>query len=885
MNPDMLFNLREGDTFDASGEEFDIKNDVIISASGVTVKNISISAAIVVNADGVTLENCASGAITSVGNDFVAEGCSANKIEISGAQNALLSKCSADAVSVTDCYNCSVVLNRAKNIECRGNKNVYVIENVAANTLCIQSNDYVIAESNEYGALFAESNGNVNGNTLTDVDARPEFGADEQLRPHVNKEQFVGMPKRHTVKSTSLTIPQYIRECAVTTKKIVIPPGSYAFNEPIYFDSELSGVTIYAYGVYYEYTEPDYAHYTSKQIEFQRASDINIYGLTVGYNIPSAGQIRVLDKFIKDDRYCFTVVSDAGFWDGFGKTDPELYNTTWCEFFLVDENGEYRYRADENIKHAYTVERNYDENGNYTGTMTFSPNGRGDMIYGEFKSAKTVWNRVKPGTVIICRLAKGNRRTIWMSNVQNITFRDVTLYGYSAAFSAYANGVSENINFVRFYDTTTSPYVIDKQTYDKYRAIEQKWGVDCEVREQKLPDGTVRYRGAPPRASSVDGIHTSQTTKGANFVSCVVECMVDDGTNQHTNPSRLHNIVNNGDGTTTIYYKGHMSDSVFRFTPDGATMGLTGTPNFGKGQKIFVYSHNGHIICDTVTLNGFSSAENDPQGAVDPADTVYTDGNKTCYVYPTVFKVDVATIDVNWNEILDSDGNIKYKINDNSYTPENIVYVDNVSLAAGGYVIDNMLVRYSHSRGFLVKSRDIEIKHCTFDHVSLSGVLMRPEMHWGESSFAQNVSVSQCLFDKVGFLHNGILDPDQACIRIQGTSDTVDELSLPIKNISITGCKFTNNEQRYAIRLHSAKNVCIRNNVFDPTVKTQAPESDGAAVLIDTCMNIEISDNTYNYEHFNGDVRNVIKGKNYKNVFGKDVTDENGAPLIPDSIN
>lgn len=864
MNFERLFDMREGDVFDGNEHPLDTFKNISVTANNVIIRNVNITSDINVEADNVIIENCR-----------------AKSICVSGCINTLVASCQADSIFVNDALNCSVVLNNVINMDCNGNANIYVIDNTAECVLTLKNNNYAIADGNKYATLCAEGNENTNGNTLTDVDARPEFGANEDILPHIDKELFVGMPCKNVVADSGLSLPQYIRESAKKTKNIIVPPGAYTFSESIYFDEQTSDITVYAYGVYCEYTEESYAKYQSKQLDFQRAHDVNIYGLTVGYNIPSAGQIRVVDKFIKDDRYCFTVVSDAGFWDGFGKTDPDLYNTTWCEFFLVGESGEYSYRADENIKHAYTVERDYDEHGNYKGTMTFSPNGRGDMIYGEFKSAKTVWDRVKPGTVIVCRLAKGNRRTIWMSNVKNITFRDVVLYGYSAAFSAYANGTSENINFIRFYDAASAPRIIDKQTYDKYRLLEKKWGVDLEVCEQKLADGTVRYRGAPPRASSVDGIHTSQTTKGANFISCIVESMVDDGINQHTNPCRLHNIVNNGDGTTTIYYKGHMSDSVFRFTPDGATMGLTSTANFGAGNKIFVYTHHGHTICDTVTLNGFCSAENDPAGAVDPADTVYTDGTKTCYVYPNIYKVNVATDTVNWDEILDEQGNIRYKINDNSYTPENIVYVDNVSQAAGGYTVDNMVVRDSHSRGFLIKTRDVEIKHCTFNRVSCPGILMRPEMHWGESSFGQNVSIKQCLFDSVGFIHNAIANPEQACIRIQGTSDVVSENTLPIRDITIEGCKFTNNEQRCAIWLNSAQNVTVKNNVFDKTDRTQLPDLDGTAVLLDTCMNVEISGNVYNYESYNGNAANVIGGQNYKNVFGSDVTDEKGNCILP----
>ena len=251
-----------------------------------------------------------------------------------------------------------------------------------------------------------------------------------------------------------------------------------------------------------------------------------------------------------------------------------------------------------------------------------------------------------------------------------------------------------------------------------------------------------------------------------------------------------------------------------------------------------------------------------------------------------MFKVNVATDSVNFDAIIDGEtGKFRYNIADNSYTPENIVYVDNITQAAGSYTVDNMLVRNSHSRGFLIKTRDVEIKHCTFDRVSLSGIYMRPEMHWGESSMAKNVTVKQCLFDNTGFLHNGITNHEQACIRVEGTSSIVSDNTLPIENIEITGCKFTGNEQRYAIFVNSAKNVLIKDNVFDPIVCDQLPDVCGTAVLIDTCMNVEISNNSYNYEHYTGDVRQVITGKNYKNVFGKDVTDESGNSLLPDNVN
>jgi hypothetical protein len=126
----------------------------------------------------------------------------------------------------------------------------------------------------------------------------------------------------------------------------------------------------------------------------------------------------------------------------------------------------------------------------------------------------------------------------------------------------------------------------------------------------------------------------------------------------------------------------------------------------------------------------------------------------------------------------------------------------------------------------------------------------------------------------------------QSCIVIKGASTEISERTLPIDNITITGCKFTNNTQRTAIWVNSAKNIKITNNVFDPIVN-ETMKTLGNAVYLDTCMNVEISDNTYNYSLFNaneGSITAVIYGPQYINVFGTDVTNPDGTRIFPDKV-
>ena len=162
------------------------------------------------------------------------------------------------------------------------------------------------------------------------------------------------------------------------------------------------------------------------------------------------------------------------------------------------------------------------------------------------------------------------------------------------------------------------------------------------------------------------------------------------------------------------------------------------------------------------------------------------------------------------------------------------------------------------------------------------------EPEWGESSVAMDVLVQGCLFDNTGYHMMKYTDYTMSTILIDGTSTKVSEDTLPLTNINIIGNKFTNSKQRHAIYVNSAKNVTIKDNVFDD-LTFEVPDASGRpqtgfAVVLRTCMNIEISDNTYNYKHYDpNNIRSVISGYNFANVTGTDVTNEDGTPKLPNN--
>ncbi len=870
--------------------------------------------------DNSTVQNCklygSSVALTVSGSDAVirentvravyyGEGIAVNK----GAVNALVALNDISGIErsivVTEAYNTAVILNRAIAICGADNTNIYIVDNNVGGFIDLQNNNYVICEGTNYNndgiahGVRDIENDNVNGNNITDINARPDVGANEDLVPHTNKDLFVGMDRKTTITDASMTTKKglnaYIKDCAARPEDdiVIVPPGAYSVPSTVTLDSSCSNTTIYAYGVYSECSETNIANYEMFLYYIDRANNLNLYGLTVGTIIPSSGQVRIVDRYISVDvgngnferyeneeyipakyktkprEYMFTIVTDAGYVEGFTKANPDIYHTFWPETFLF-EDGEYKLYPEENPDNYHTCVKNFDENGNYDGTMTFALKDKTNGTPTKNWKAADIYARVQRGTVMTCRWAYGNH-TVYTYGSNNVHVRDFVLYGYSGGMANVAMTV-ENLKYERFHNALHGETLIDKETYDKYVAIGEKWGVDMQVREEVMPDGTVRYRGPESRSGSIDGFHTTSSKSGYDVVSSLLEGMVDDGANQKGNSSRLWSIKDNGDGTATIEYQ----DTAI--IAAGNVHSTRWCANFEKGDIVFIYAPSGQVLCETPAIEVYQRV-----GASN-SNTLEINGVKQQYSRYSV-KVDANAI--NWDALIDPISGEAYKFQNANVPHKNnqIITVDNLSKNASGFTMDNVIVHNGHSRGFLIKACDVTIKHCTFKNVSYAALLITPEAGWGESTITRRMLIDKCLFENTGYMSNQVFEKEFACISIFGTSTIAREDMLPMDDITITGCKFTNNRQRFAIYLDSVKNVTIKDNIFDDNDLSFRPDVTGAAVLLGTCANIELSDNTYNYAHFKDDINNVVYGNNYVNIFGTDVTGEDGNKLIPDKVN
>lgn len=756
------------------------------------------------------------GDITVKSDGAIIKSCTINgNVYIEGGKNCLVAQNEIHGeIIVRGAYNCSLVLNNAEKITCCDNTNIYVIENNTS-ILALENNDYIIADNNKFASLNANGNLCANGNTLTDTEERAKEGALAKNQPHTNRELFVGMERETTVtdgKDNSLPLNQYIHDAASKSDVVIVPPGAYTVSTHTTVNEPCANTKIYAYGVYLEMTKLD------PLLSVDGTNNVEILGLSVGYTHQSCGQAHVLAQ-TGDSEYI--IVPSAGSIDDFASTNTAVFSSA---VELVPEGK----KSTTRFVGANTITKNPD------GTMTFT------------LTTDNTKGQISAGDMLCCRIGGNNKFSVKVNNSRNVTFRDFVIYGYAAALAIIGDGPSENVNFERMHNTVHTGAIIDKATYKKYKALESEYGIDLKISIDQFG----RYRGCPSLIGSVDALHVIGTRTGFNVVSSILEQMTDDGSNQRSASSRLEAVTDNGDGTSTLRYKSNLSEVYFKM---GA--GASNCVNFSKGDRVFLYNSNGQRVCDTPALSDAVK--------LDESVLTISDGDITRDVRFLHFEVKVATDALNLSCL---EG---YDLTDDHYRMDNKVLVDNLSRNSVGYIYDNVTVQNTRSRGILFKTMNVTAKNCTFKNLAHTACLLSVEHVWGESTVGCNATIKNCIIDNVGFINNYDFYLPLSPISIVGFSKTVSEDTLLYKNILIEGNRFKNNTHDYQININSAENVRIINNVFEAH-KNENEEKTRKVINIDTAMNVEISGNRYS--RFLKNVKDGIDAKNYKNVFGSDIS-------------
>ncbi len=882
-----------GDTYIVS-EKLVLEKDTVYSSNGATVMaqggievigsgtslyktRIVSDKCINVSGDDFTLQDCdieaGSCAVCAKGKRFIAKN---NKINVTeggvavelchGSQNGLiaLNNTSNGSLKISGALNCAVILNEARSVIAQGNTNLYIVKNTL-DSATLRENKYLVCDENTVLNVVSFDNCAVNGDNIQDMDVRPEFGTNDELLPHLNKDLFLDMERKETVTdpacSERRSYADYLLSQSESEYVVIIPPGVYAVDKHVELNIAHSNTEIYAYGVYAESIT------RAESVLINRAENIKLRGLVLGYALPSSGQMHIIEKL---GSYRLRVMPTAGYEDGFGKTDISVFHNNYTDLFHKDGMSPYA-----SIGGYYSIEK--DADGTYL--MTFNPPGYGTPSYEQYKYFDC-YDEMTVGDVIVCRMAGASSQTVRMEGASNIDIKDVCVYGYAGGTIFRIKNGCKNINFERYQATTHSPYVIDKAISERYAKISAKYNnFDFGI----YTDEQGRLRGGEPHVCGIGGMEVQDCITGVNLRSCIIEKIFDDGSNQRSTSSRLAGVDNNADGTYTVYFKGCLSSVYHKIVYSRDTskriFAPGKCPDVKKGDLIFAYGSNGAVLFDnaealedakplTGSYGHWAHTDFDGDGICDVCGRAIADS--AVKVHPArnsrydsengtvMFEVqrngkeDMLTFTTTLYAVKVKAENVDmtalegYDLLANSYDSGSQFFLDNVSRVCAGITFDNLKIHNHRSRAFLIKTRNVTVKNCTFRNLRLQGLIIGRETNWGESSVPRNVLVEGCVFDGTCDLDRTNLEHvEHAQINIQGLgeacNDVIPSENFACSNITIRHNKFLNTKNQRIIYASGVNGLTVTENIFE--------EKAGGVVLhLDGCLDVNISDNFYSSE-------------------------------------
>lgn len=767
--------------------------------------------------------------------------------EIRGPQNSVV----LDGVC-----NTAVVRNSLISVNAEGSTNIYVCDNEMGGRVCGTDNDYFLADGNTYPedgknhTALLSGNTNTNGDTITDVNARLDVGANEEILPHINRELFVGMERRATVREygagSEKQLYAYILEQGRHTDYVVVAPGAYAVEMTAHFTDVHDGTTVYAYGVMAEGVAYENRSYNIQHIVADGVENLTVKGLTIGYAQPSCGQIYVLKLL---DNCKVLAVTGAGFWNEFSNSGSN--------FFSATDVKHQRAGTFYSCNDIFVTE--VEKNGDGTMTVTLSAE---------------YFDTIGKGDVLLCRTTDRNQVVVTQYS-KNVTYMDVTQYGYGGGFAFVENTNESGTTYYRVADIPKTGMIIEKELYDQYRVWEEAHGVDLEISTDEMPDGTRRYRGSPARMSSLDGTHSTACAEGSTVISSIFENITDDASNQNSVHARLSEVKDNGDGTTTLIYKGNLSAR--RFSADGkaAQFNRYCAP-FREGDRVFIYTSAGQLICDAPALS----------------DGYYYDAILSTYdavdqKYILRYAVTVQSEKVNRDALR------LYNLKDDSHRDEEKVLVDNMSRASANAYFDNNLFMNGATNGPRIKSPGCTVKNCTMRNIAKTATALIYDIWWGESGTVEGYLFKDNLIDHTGYNLYGAptIDSESTsykytpiCIMGLG-GKSLREDHLLFKDIVIEGNKLLNrvlDNYNYAIYIRAACNVTVKGNDFGWSEQEDGTDVFCGVLYLNGAANVELSGNTYS-PLIEGFYNYYVHGDKYKNVFGTDVS-KNGVSMVKDKL-
>lgn len=728
-------------------------------------------------------------------------------------------------------------LSHAKNISCVRNTatdakiedchSAYFVENTLAGNLYYAKNNYLLANQNTVAAACNLGfNQNLSGDTVTAVGTYPGVGANEDLLPKVDKELFLTMPVRRAVREREgacRSLREFLEQESRERDAVYLLPGAYALDATVTFGTETKKNTvIYAYGTYWQKSS-----YQTATIHVQGADGFTLKGGMLDHTENSTGQIVVIGK----ENGQIQAIAGAGMIENW--LDGRYYSFTGLT------STTYGYRPGHAEPYADMGGKvvSYDEE---TGIL--------NLFY-----HASLYRMISVGDSIVCRGVGG--AVLWVTDAVSPRLEDVTVLG-AAGFcynDRYVEG--EGCTLLRLWDTPGFAPRISREMYDRYRALEEKYGVSFGV----YLDADGNCRGTPPLCSSVDATHSNHSTRGLQAISCLFEGMCDDGTNQTSAHGRLCGYEERG-GSVVLRYKNNLSAVMQR---NGSVAGSVCAP-FRAGDRLYAYTADGMVVCDG-RVQSASVPLRTEKNVYGGTDTVYEVTVPREAFDPTF----LAGIDLS-----------------STVTTDPKVCVDNRNRSSSGYRFENCLVRNARARGLVLKASDGVVTHCSFVNLGMAAILAHQGTDWGESGMFENLEISDNYMENTGcYLRTGE-DVQQATISVAGLCTQPREgRQVFHSGIRIIGNVMVSRNNTYALALNSVRGVTVKDNRFGRFggIAEGATPEDAAhpkyTVYLTVCEDVEFSGNTYpDY----GLAEDFFRRGAIRRIYGKDVETDDGTPFFAD---
>ena len=756
-------------------------------------------------------------AVNIVGSDNTVRYCTlrGSVISASAAENLLVAACFAkgasDKISFTSAHNSTVILNDIKDVIVKNSTSTYIVKNSIWGTLTLDNSKYLLVNGNALqakNALDMVACAEYSGDDVTDVTARADYGVNEDLLPKVDKDAHINMTRKTTVRTVfgvEMDIAEYINSYMESGKALIVAPGAYkvdpgnAAATGIYSKISLNGINnadLYAYGVLCERTT-----YESSALETAFCENVGFYGLTFTISVQSSGQVQVLKKYQENGEYKLLCVVGAG-------VEP-----SWNE--VGGNRHEVGYRQNSTTSYAYL---------NSLSHTAFDANG-----YVTFTVSASAYDTFQLGDVITCRKGVSMSTFAYSSG---ILLEDVTILG-GAIRVFWDDYCDEGTTINRVLNTRMPAKIIDKATYDRYKAIEKQYGVNTGV----YIDEHGNYRGAESRSSTADFAHANGSRTGFKVYNSIVDGLTDDGSNNQGIRYRVYGYDINtgkllyrndstwgyGEQTNNYHYVLGLEDTLKIFTMSGQM--LAETPILKEGELKLV----------TNTGSNANLYKNYYEGYL--------------YIEPGNEKLAEAIKNINPDSLDSAD----YKI-----------YMDPPTRGSANARFDNVLFKDGATRNCLIKAPGAVVQNCSFIGTGMAAVGINFEPKYGEGGLPTNVTVKDCYFEGTGHYENKRY---YSPISIDAPAVKADEDYMTCLNVLIEGNVFRNRYTSNALYIAGSANVIVRDNDFGDRYDGKR----AYAVCCEFVRGVQFSGNTYSSVPAYNNAASGISCSNHLNLYGKDI--------------